>query len=418
MSSDDTPPLFRPAALDAQKDLLLGKPGIALPLRTTVMTYLLTLCAAAAVCGLIWGSYTRRVSVTGQIQPGQQVLRIQAGQSGQVMLRHVEQGDAVEAGQALFTLTRERTGEDGPTQQRIAETMAARLQSFGATDQALRRLVAMQEADLARRLALLTAEIARAVGEAGLLARRRALALKTRARFAGLADAGFVSPAQLQQKEEELLDAERACLGQSRQLDGMRREHARLASARAELPVQHANQRQELQRAMEALRQDMAQHQSGHRWKITAPQAGTIAAVNAAAGGAVAPEHTLAVLVPAGARIEAHLYAPSRAIGFVRPGTRVKLRLDAFPYQKFGHVGGTVDSVARSALHGQEIEGMGHTNEPLYRIRVRLDQTTIRAYGHALPLLPSMRLEADLLLERRRLYEWVLEPLYSVKGKL
>ena len=58
------------------------------------------------------------------------------------------------------------------------------------------------------------------------------------------------------------------------------------------------------------------------------------------------------------------------------------------------------------------------STEPVYPMRVALDRQSITAYGANYGLQPGMRLEADILLEKRRLYEWVLDPLYSLTGRL
>jgi membrane fusion protein len=54
----------------------------------------------------------------------------------------------------------------------------------------------------------------------------------------------------------------------------------------------------------------------------------------------------------------------------------------------------------------------------MYRVTVALAAQRVTAHGRALPLQPGMRVDADILLERRRLIEWVLEPLYSISGRL
>ena len=56
--------------------------------------------------------------------------------------------------------------------------------------------------------------------------------------------------------------------------------------------------------------------------------------------------------------------------------------------------------------------------EPVFAITVRLKKQTVTAYGQGLPLQAGMRLDADILQETRRLYEWMLEPLYSITGKM
>jgi membrane fusion protein len=84
-----------------------------------------------------------------------------------------------------------------------------------------------------------------------------------------------------------------------------------------------------------------------------------------------------------------------------------------------------VDSVARTALPSAELTAIGtgapvtaSATEPLYRISVRLASQSVLAYGQTQALQAGMTLEADVLRETLRLYEWMLEPLYSLKGKL
>src|SRR5690606_12003167 len=104
----------------------------------------------------------------------------------------------------------------------------------------------------------------------------------------------------------------------------------------------------------------------------------------------------------------------------------VQLRYQAFPYQKFGHHGGQVLAGSRTPLQASELAGLplpqsfkeAPSAERLYRITVALDAQTVRAYGQARPLAAGMQLEADVLLDRRRLIEWIFEPLLSVSGRV
>lgn len=99
----------------------------------------------------------------------------------------------------------------------------------------------------------------------------------------------------------------------------------------------------------------------------------------------------------------------------------VMLRYQAYPYQKFGQHRGRVRDVSSTAMRPEELPLLitgASSSEPLYRIRVSLDQQTVQAYGMAQPLKSGMALDASILLERRKLYEWVLEPLYSITGRV
>ena len=147
---------------------------------------------------------------------------------------------------------------------------------------------------------------------------------------------------------------------------------------------------------------------------MEAPVAGLVANRLVEPGQAVQAGQPLLTLLPAGSHLRAQLFVPSRAVGFIEPGDKVLLRYQAFPYQKFGHHEGVVRRVSRSAVPGAGGQGA----EPFYRVLVDIHRQSITAYGREEPLRPGMLLEADIMGEHRKLYEWVLEPLYSVTGRL
>lgn len=138
-------------------------------------------------------------------------------------------------------------------------------------------------------------------------------------------------------------------------------------------------------------------------------------------GQTVDTTRPLVSIVPMGARLQAHLVAPSSAVGFVKIGETVLLRYQAYPYQKFGHYRGRVVSISKTALPNNQIDTLGHiadgSSQPMYLIIVNLCRQTIEAYGKPQPLQAGMLLQADILQDRRRLYEWALDPLYSLTGK-
>jgi membrane fusion protein len=92
------------------------------------------------------------------------------------------------------------------------------------------------------------------------------------------------------------------------------------------------------------------------------------------------------------------------------------VRYQAFPYQKFGQYEATVESVSKAALSAQELSALGLSSggDSLYRVIVKLDMQHVMAYGNPQPLQAGMQLEADILLDRRRLIEWVFEPVFSL----
>lgn len=151
---------------------------------------------------------------------------------------------------------------------------------------------------------------------------------------------------------------------------------------------------------------------------VRAPARGTAVTVGGAIGETVDATRPLVTIMPHSAQLEARLLAPSRAIGLVRTGNEVVLRYDAFPYQRFGHHRGVLQSVSRSAVVIEQPAPTLHgANEPMYLMRVALPSQSVTVYGEPRRLLAGMTVQAQVLQESRRLYEWVLEPLYSKTGR-
>lgn len=99
------------------------------------------------------------------------------------------------------------------------------------------------------------------------------------------------------------------------------------------------------------------------------------------------------------------------------------LRYAAFPFQRFGLHRGIVTEVTRAPLEGdgaaqpEAVRDAARNagNGGVYRIIVRPDADSVSAYGEPRRLEAGMRVEADIALEKRPLYRWLLDPLYHVK---
>lgn len=171
------------------------------------------------------------------------------------------------------------------------------------------------------------------------------------------------------------------------------------------------------------MEQDLTENEARRVVLVRAQQDGMATAIQTAVGQTVSANMAIASILPAGAELEAEVYAPSRATGFIRPGMTVLLRFQAYPYQKFGQYPALVREVANMSQRPDELSlpGIlpgGAAAEPVYRIRLKLDRQTVMAYGKPMPLKSGMLVDATIVLERRRLYEWVLEPLFSISGRI
>jgi len=98
-------------------------------------------------------------------------------------------------------------------------------------------------------------------------------------------------------------------------------------------------------------------------------------------------------------------------------GQEVKIKFDAFPYQKFGLYGGVVDQISKNIMIPGEVKLPVDLKEPVYKISVKLNKQTVTAFGREQHLQVGMLLQGDIVRHRSRIIDWVLEPLYSLKGR-
>ena len=147
---------------------------------------------------------------------------------------------------------------------------------------------------------------------------------------------------------------------------------------------------------------------------IVSPVTGRVAALPMERGQTAGVGSVVSVIIPDGAALVADLYVPTRAVGFIQPGQDVQLMIDAFPHQRFGTGRGTIERVSRTVLAPAEVAIPGlNLQEPVFRARVALSRETMEAYGEDLSLQPGMLLQADIIIDRRTLIEWLLDPLYA-----
>lgn len=412
--------LFRSEALLARERAWLGRIVLARPLSFALLTLVAVAFVAALALFFCLTEYTRKARVSGVLAPEEGIVRIIAQQAGRIERVDVREGGQVQKGAAMVTIVDSRAGttfaEPGAAVARRVDERRGAL--------ALQRehtLAAMQteQAALERRRAAIARELGQLDRELDHHERRARLAAEAHARAEDLAMIGFLSYAARDRENDAALDAAARVEAMRRSRMAFERE---LATVEFEAAAAHSRAQAQLagidmQRA--ALEQERVERELQFGAAIAAPASGMVASVLVEPGQMVVPGTTLATLIPAGARLEAHLYSASRSIGFVRPGQHVLLRYLAYPHQKFGSHEARILAVSRNPLSPAEL-GLAAPEagrEPLYRIKAELSSQVVIAYGRPEPLQAGMQLEADVMLDRRRLIEWIFEPLLSLAGR-
>jgi membrane fusion protein len=415
--------LFRPEAVNAFRPQHYGAITL-VPGASSHWMALVGLCIVVGLAALIGlGSYTRRTAVDGQVYPAEGLIRVTATQPGIIVEQLVRDGQVVKRGNVLFVLSGDRLGADNLDYQRgIASQIESRRRSL---EDDLKRSTQseQQEAEqLKRRLASLRAEQEQVTRQAQQLTVRVSGAEEALKRYEGLYKQEFVSKDELLAKETETAEVRNRQQGNRRDMLALERDIVATQRDLEAVRTRFVSQRSELDRSILSTRQEFSELEAKRRIVITAPADGQITLLQSELGQSVEMGRSLAQLVPLNNQLTVRLYAPSKAAGFVQVGAPVLLRFDAFPYQKYGQLTGKVLSVSKAAVNATDIQGYTPradvAGESLFAITVSLPEQMLGEGVQKLQLQAGMRVEADLLHETRRLYEWILEPLQAARSRL
>lgn len=411
-------PLFRAEAQSRQGDRLEGEVLLARPLSQRLLTAGAALIVVALVVFACVGRFSKTETAPGVLAPSTGVTRVMVGHSGVVRDLRVKVGDLVQAGQPLLTVASSRVSGDGAVvdQQIITElqrTLASveEEQANQIGQAALEHDRLRQAAASARRL------VADSERQRQLQSDRLALLAEKLERMRPLHARGVIAAVQFRELEAEQLGAELQLVGAERELESARGRAAEAEAALAEQPLRQRSRQAELMQRGAELRQRLAEAELRAGSQILAPAAGRVAAVLVDPGGRVGPDRAAVLLVDDSQPLVAELWVPTRGAGFLREGQEVRLKLAAYPYQRFGYQLGRIIEVSETSLDPGETVGPVRLPEAAYAVRVALDRQSLLAFGEDRPLQAGMLLDADILIDRPRIVEWVLEPLYSLRGR-
>jgi len=349
--------LFRSEALKHREGEWLGSIQLIRPVSFSVLTGLCVFVALALGAYLVIGEYTRKARLTGYLVPDLGIIRLVSPQPAVVVESHVAEGKSVRQGDVLFVLAVGQATVTGDTQAAVQDSLALRERSLHDALNQREQLTQAQLGAVDRQIDELQRDLDAMKAEVDLQTQRLVLAEQAQHQYESLRNENFVSAAQVRSKMEEVLNVRAQLQGLQRQRAARLRDIAALQSQRRELPMHAQAAHGEIDRELAALAQQSAESQARQRLVVRAPQDGLVSGVVAQVGQAVVPAVALASLLPAGAKLQARLYATSSAVGFLRARQPVQLRYQAFPYQKFGHQSGVVSQVSLSPLQPSELAG-------------------------------------------------------------
>lgn len=409
--------LFREEVLVSRKDRLNGDVVLSQPVSTRVFVAVLCAIIVSAAVWLTQGTYARIETVPGILVTDIPSAKVVAIQNGTVTKLAVSEGQSVEKGEPLFVVSSDRRTVEGEVATRSLDSLGMRKQ-LSRTQVTLAKSRA--DAERSRLMAIISSADQQAVNLREQLVLQEEVVASNQQIFdqiSTVVDRGFVSKVEFERRRQALLGAQQALASLRQRLSASAGEARQARSQLATVSIEAAQGISQIQEGMQAISAEEARLQGEQGYIVTAPISGRVSALATGEGRPATPGQSLMIIVPENSRLSAELYAPTRAVGFVEPGKEARLLYDAFPYQRFGSFQGKVNSISRIAIDPRDTDIPFPIEEPVYRVKVNLDEQSIQAFGDVVSLQPGMTLKANIVLERQSFLDWLLQPLNAVLNR-
>jgi hemolysin D len=434
---------FLPAALSLQET-----PAHPAPRRATW-----AICAlfVAALAWSILGQVDIVAVAPGRIVVSERTKTLQPLEASVVKRVLVKDGDTVQAGQVLVELDATNASADGASVQEQLLAAASEQRRTAALTGALRtpslpahlpplplgegwgegglhRAQANSQLqaewqDITAKLAKLSAEQARRRAEIATvhetIAKLEAtlpLAQQREADFKRLTDDGFVSGHAGQDRRRERIEQERDLAMQRARLAEAHAALAESENARAAYLAETQRALSDRQAQANSKREQLTQERSkaAQRSKLTqltAPVAGTVQQVAVhTEGGVVTPAQVLMVIVPTDAQVTAEVVIDNKDIGFVNAGQPVAVKLETFPFTRYGTVEARVRSVTADAVTDEK-------RGAVFPATLTFSRDSIAVDGKRIHLSPGMNVTAEIKTGRRRVIDYLLSPVQTAMSQ-
>ncbi len=411
--------LFRKEAIKNNTQRLLGEVLLIRPISFWIFTVSIMLVVAMVGALLLFGKFARRETVAGYLVPDKGLVRVYAPFNGIIDQKHITDGQKVTKGQNLLEVTTERGTKDSLS---INQQLITRLEEQKARlKQRITDETQVLDSEGSRLSVILTnhkSEHYQIIKQLQSQREQLELIKGQWGRYKELRKKGLVSEDELLIKRNAYFNAKTAIDATKRLQINKQTEIANIQKQLEQSPLRKSNRLQELEHQYGQLEERLIELKNSRSYMIKAPVNGRITSTQVNLGQNVSSTVPILTVIPENTVLFAELFLPSRAIGFVKKNQKVLMRYDAFPYQRYGLYEGKIVQIAEAVIHPNETSIPIATQEPVYRIKVALDVQNINAYGKEMRLQSGMSIAADIILEERSLGQWLLEPIYSLKGKL
>ncbi|WCE30495.1 HlyD family secretion protein [Vibrio sp. SCSIO 43137] len=411
--------IFRKEVFKARVSRISGDVVLSNPISFYVAVFFILFIFSVVSIYLTQSTYSRKENVKGYLIPKKGLIKVYSERSGVIDKILVSEGDFVVKGQAIVKI-------------RNSETLSTGIDLFIIISKEIKNQLRELEIELAinKKLSLeklhqIEHQIIQKKDNLELLKKARAtsnrkikLKKEKLENETTLSKKGYLSKVQLNIAQEEYLDALESIDRLEIEINAVNIDISSLKSEMNSIPDQELLTLTGINRKKSELNAKLVDLNSRYNFIKIAPESGVVSAIQLDPGTRVNANSPILSIIPANSTLEIELLLPTKSAGFVKSGDPIQIRFDAFPYQKFGLARGEIISIDQALVLPSDKIFPIKFDEAMYRVRAKIFNQSVIAYGKKFPLKVGMIADVDIILEKRTLLEWLLDPIYSVKGKL
>ncbi len=412
--------LFRKEAISFQRGQLNGKVILSLPLVYRYITGFIIALIIALLILFILGKYTRRQPAAGWVQPVSGMSKIWGKQAGVIQSVKISEGDKVNKGDILAYVGTTSSMESGTRlEDRLITQIQNTIENITVSRQQAQQYHQAEILGIDQKISRIKYAKEQRMIEVELQTERLQHVQDAERDLKMLRAQGYITKSQLSDKQLAELESKLGLLRLRQSVDESDNQLAELVKKKELLGLQHQLKLAEYDRELIQQRRLMVELKARKGYTIVAPVSGEVTLLQKKKGQSIESNQLFAVIVPEQAEFEVELMAPSKAVGFIKKGQLVKIRYQAFPYQRYGLYKGWVKAVSEASLDSREINSnVALPNASFYQIKVALESQFVNAEGKRISLRTGMAVEADLVIDELPIWYWFFKPLLSVRGNL
>lgn len=415
--------MFRQEAINNKKTKWRGR-ALTLPGVPAWIIAMISLSFIVAFLSfIIFGTYTRRVNVTGEISTYPRASNVYSNVQGIVVNKFVTVGKTINTGDPIYQINLSKSTLNGVLSDNLRQEVSSQLKRVSNI---INRLRANKEN---------TINMLKKQRKQYLYAFQKSKEiLKNAQEGIDLMKENMDDYRNYQKKglinKDQLISQATIYYQQQNDLLNLTSQHEQntlqLTTLESQINTQAAdfdNQIYKMELQLYDLQKELLNIDADGNIIIRALSDGIVDSLSVTVGQMVNPGDSLLQIIPKKIiHYSLVLWVPNDAIPYISNGDQVNIRYEAFPSEKFGQFPGTISVISKSPASPQEMQtyqgapkGGISASIPYYKVIVSPGKDTVEFGGKRFTLHNGMKADSTLFLEKRNVYQWMLSPFYDMK---